>query len=70
MCNYDEVSGDSSKMDALNLIVENLSTDDKVIVFSQYVETLKFISNRLNDKVKHDIYHGWLIEEQRNTVLE
>lgn len=70
VCNYDEVSGDSSKMDALNLIVDNLSTDDKVIVFSQYVETLKFISNRLKDKVKHDIYHGGLNEKQRNTVIE
>jgi SNF2 family DNA or RNA helicase len=70
ICNYDIESGESSKIDALKVIIDNLSgKEDKLIVFSQYVETLKQISKSLKDKISHEIYHGRLSENVRNSVL-
>jgi len=70
ICNYDVESGESSKIEALRLIIDNLSgTEDKIIVFSQYVETLKQISKNLQGKIRHEIYHGALSEDVRNKIL-
>lgn len=70
ICNYDAESGESSKIEALKLIVDNLSgREDKVIVFSQYVETLKQISKNLPPKIRHEIYHGGLSEDTRNMMI-
>ena len=40
LCNYDPASQESSKLDALRVIMEGLTPDDKLLVISQYVETL------------------------------
>jgi len=70
ICNYDIESGESSKVEALKLIVDNLSgKEDKLIVFSQYVETLKKISEDLKGKITHEIYHGGLSEDARNKIV-
>ena len=70
ICNYDAESGESSKIEALRLIIDNLSgKEDKVIVFSQYVETLKQISQNLQGKIRHEIYHGGLPEDTRNMMI-
>jgi len=70
ICNYDIESGESSKVEALKLIIDNLSAkEDKLIVFSQYVETLKQISKELNGKITHEIYHGGLSEDARNSII-
>jgi SNF2 family DNA or RNA helicase len=70
ICNYDIESGESSKVEALKLIIDNLSTkEDKLIVFSQYVETLKQISKELNNEIAHEIYHGGLSEDARNSMI-
>ena len=48
LCNFDPGSGESVKLDSLKLILESLSQPtDKVIVFSQYVNTLEWLSNTL-----------------------
>jgi SNF2 family DNA or RNA helicase len=71
ICNYDIESGESSKIDTLKLIIANFSErTDKLIVFSQYVKTLNFISERLKDKITHEIYHGGLSEDVRNDVTK
>lgn len=71
ICNYDAESGESSKMEALKLAVDNLvGKEDKLIIFSQYVETLKQISANLKDKIAHEIYHGGLSENARNLIIE
>lgn len=71
ICNYDVESGESSKMEALRLVVDNLvGKEDKIIIFSQYVETLKQISAHLKDKIVHEIYHGGLSEDARNLIIE
>lgn len=70
ICNYDIESGESSKVEALKLIIENLSAkEDKLIIFSQYVETLKQISRELNGEITHEIYHGGLSEDARNSII-
>ena len=70
ICNFDVESGESSKVEALKLIVDNLSgKEDKLIVFSQYVETLKKISEDLEGKITHEIYHGGLSEDARNMII-
>jgi SNF2 family DNA or RNA helicase len=70
ICNHDVRSGESAKMDALRLIVESLvGKDDKLIIFSQYVETLRWISDKLNNRIVHEIYHGGLPEDARNGIV-
>jgi len=70
ICNFDVKSGESSKVDALKLIIDNLSgKEDKLIVFSQYVETLKHISEKIEGRITHEIYHGGLSEEARNMII-
>jgi len=69
ICNYDEASGASVKMEALHSIVDECTkTEDKVIVFSQYVETLKFISRNLKG-IAHDFFTGEQTQEEKDRVL-
>lgn len=52
LCNFDPDSGESVKLDALRVIVEELSSvEDKLIVFSQFVETLKWIQVHISDQI-------------------
>jgi len=70
ICNYEPKSNESIKWAALSEMLENLSEpDDKIIVFSQYVDTLKFISERM-ESFPHDLYTGQLSPELRQQVLE
>ena len=68
-CNHDRHSGESIKLDALLLLTENLrQPTDKVIVFSQYVESLHWLAAHLTGH-RVDLYHGGMNEEQRGAVL-
>ncbi len=69
LCNYDPMSGESVKFESLKLILESLSGhDDKVLVFSQFVETLKFISENLG-YFPHDLFHGEMSDANKFEVL-
>ena len=69
LCNYDPSTGESVKLDALKLIVENVSAGGgKLLIFSQYVNTLKWIQRRVN-AIRLDIFSGEQSEEARNQVL-
>jgi len=71
LCNFDPESGESAKLEALKLIVEGLSSPgDKLIVFSQYVETLQWISSRLDTQVPREVFHGGLREDAKEAVLK
>ena len=64
LCNVHVPSGDSAKLEALKLILENheLPTD-KTLLFSQYVETLEWLSGQF-DGTAHRLFHGGMkIEE-------
>jgi SNF2 family DNA or RNA helicase len=69
LCNYEPNSGDSVKCEALSVFLEEFTEpDDKVIIFSQYVQTLNFISARLA-RFPHDIYTGQLSEQAKEKAL-
>jgi SNF2 family DNA or RNA helicase len=69
LCNYDPDSDESVKLDSLRLIIDTLNEPaDKLLVFSQYVETLKWLSERL-DGIPYDLYHGQLPEAVREGAL-
>jgi len=69
LCNFHPQSGESVKADSLELILDGLNeTADKVVIFSQYVETLKWLSDRLVG-FPHELYHGQLPERERDQVL-
>lgn len=69
LCNFDPASDESVKLESLRLIIEGLSDPtDKILIFSQYVETLRWLSLRLGD-VPHDLYHGELTEGVRDQAL-
>ena len=69
LCNYDPESQESSKLEALKLIIEGLASDDKLIVFSQYVETLQWLVTKINVLAPCEVFHGGLSQEDRDDVL-
>ena len=70
ICNYEPDSGESVKLEALSVLLEDCSEpEDKVIVFSQYVETLKFVSDHLGS-FTHDIYTGEQSQEEKDRILD
>lgn len=69
ICNLDPESGESAKLEALMLILENLSLpSDKILVFSQYVRTLRWLSGQLNG-MPYRIFHGDLNEQNREETI-
>jgi len=71
LCNFDRESDESSKFELLQVMIDGLSTpDDKIIVFSQYVETLKWLFSHLDTQIPCDIYHGGLREDEKSQIIE
>ena len=69
-CNFEPVTGESAKLEALNLIIEGLESDDhKLLVFSQYVKTLQWLSRKLAGTVSIDIIHGGLSESDKDKAV-
>ena len=69
ICNFDPTTGDSAKWDALQGILEAIKYDGgKVIVFSQYVETLNWLSERFT--FAHEVFHGGLSADQREQMID
>jgi SNF2 family DNA or RNA helicase len=69
LCNFDPQSCESIKLESLQVIVENCTEPtDKLLVFSQYVETLRWISARLGE-FPHSLYHGGMDEGERDKAL-
>ena len=69
-CNFEPITDESAKLEALNLIVEGLeSHDHKLLVFSQYVKTLQWLLGKLADTVSIDIIHGGLSESAKDRAV-
>lgn len=69
LCNYDVKSGESAKFDVLLNILENhVDEEDKLIIFSQYVDTLQWMALRLKD-IPLDVFHGGLNHLEREQIL-
>ena len=69
LCNVDPASGESVKLEALKVILENLSLPtDKALVFSQYVQTLRWLSDQLDD-MPYKLFHGGMREQERDETI-
>ena len=68
-CNFSPVSKTSAKLDYLKTILEEkYENKEKVIIFSQYVKTLKEIRKKLN--FDFHFYHGGLGAQEKDDVLD
>lgn len=68
ICNFDYQSGKSVKLDALRLVLDSvILSGEKILIFSQYVETLQWIQNRI--EIPNRIFHGGLSQDQRDAVI-
>jgi SNF2 family DNA or RNA helicase len=70
ICNFDPVTGTSSKLERLEADLEECAASGrKAIVFSQWVETLLQLRDRL-DRFNPVEYHGQVPYRRRETVIE
>jgi len=69
LCNFEPSTGESCKLSALETIVESLiENNGKLLVFSQYVDTLKRIKQVLTG-LQIDIFHGVLSADERSKLV-
>lgn len=70
ICNFDPVTGASSKMDRLAADLEEVAASgQKAIVFSQWVDALESISDRI-PQFNPLQYHGRIPSKQRDPILQ
>lgn len=70
ICNFEPITGESVKLDALRLILDNATTpEDRVIVFSQFVETLRWLAPRLDRDLVVEMLHGGVQEAERQDMI-
>lgn len=70
ICNFDPASGGSSKMTALETIVEELlERRGKLILFSQYVRSLRRVASHLVARLPAAVFHGGLSAEERAAAV-
>jgi len=69
LCNFEPQSSQSSKLEALNTLIESMGeASDKLIVFSQYVETLKWLALQISS-ASYELYHGGLTLAERDAMV-
>lgn len=70
ICNFDPATGSSAKMERLEADIEEIcSSGQKAIVFSQWVETLDVIGDRLA-RFNPVHYHGRVPSHKRDAVID
>lgn len=70
ICNFEPNSLDSCKLDAFRNILDMLSGSPfKILLFSQYVETLKILQREIPD-YQSFLYHGSLNENERTAIIK
>jgi len=67
-CNFDTDTNTSSKLDALKEACEGMGPSARVLVFSQFVETLKWLSQRI--RIPSDFITGSMSIEQRQSAMD
>ena len=68
VCNYDAETGFSSKLDALKVVIESAGNTARILVFSQFVKTLRWISEKIT--IPHDLLIGSMALVERQTVID
>jgi SNF2 family DNA or RNA helicase len=70
ICNFDPATGESAKLERLEADLEEVAAcGRKAIVFSQYVDTLRTLADRL-ERFGTLEYHGRVRQKDRDGVLE
>ena len=69
LCNFESESGESVKLDVIRPLLDTVAANcEKVLIFSQYVSSLVWLSERID--IPHSIYHGGLSLDVRERVLD
>lgn len=69
ICNFDPATGDSAKWEALQGLLDSIDhASGKVLVFSQYVETLNWLAERF--AMNHEVFHGGLSAHHREQMID
>ena len=68
ICNFDPDSGGSTKLEALTSLMDAAGDGARIIVFSQFVKTLRWISERLD--MPHDMLIGSMSQAQRGAAIK
>ena len=68
ICNFDAPANASSKLDALKTISEGAGDSARILVFSQFVETLLWISDRI--ELPHDLLTGSMSLAERQVAID
>jgi SNF2 family DNA or RNA helicase len=68
VCNYDRLSNTSSKLEALRAVIDGAGDDGRVLVFSQFVDTLQWVASRLDVEV--ELLTGATAPESREKVID
>ena len=68
ICNRDEESGSSTKLETLETLVQSVGESARLIVFSQFVTTLEWVSERL--PMQHELLVGAMDMTVRQAVME
>ena len=68
ICNYDPSANVSSKLDALNVINESAGKSARILIFSQFVETLRWIAERID--LPHDLLTGSMSLTERQVAID
>jgi SNF2 family DNA or RNA helicase len=70
ICNFDPATQDSAKLELLSSDMEEIAASGrKALIFSQWVETLHKIRDKLSDYQVLE-FHGGLTTQERNQVIE
>ena len=70
ICNQECASGESVKHEALLDLLEGLSgSNSKILVFSQYVSSIEWLSSRLPGSFQIEQFHGSLTREKRQSLV-
>ncbi len=68
VCNLDEEANASSKLDVLKEVSENAGMSARILVFSQFVKTLKWISERID--LSHGLLTGSMSLAERQAAID
>ncbi len=67
ICNFDAAANASSKLDALKAVSESTGKSARILVFSQFVETLRWTSGRID--FPHDLLTGSMSFTERQAAM-
>ena len=68
LCNYHKESSTSAKLEALDIFLQGAGHEARILVFSQFVDTLKWLSRRVS--IPHDFIVGSMPVAARQAAMD